>query len=165
MNAIINPTVRLAPNGEVSLLSPEQWDYVRTAEFKAWFGDWEKTPAKASKVLDVNGEPLVVYHGTGAKRFTTFADLSFFSDSLKIAQTYSNQKQPDGTCEPNVYSAFLNIRKPKELAVFTLQMDRIATFNRLKTTDGTINPLGNTGAFEYVIRKGDQAKIFSNLNN
>ena len=32
----------LAPNGEPSKLSPELYAYVRTPEFKHWFGDWEK---------------------------------------------------------------------------------------------------------------------------
>jgi hypothetical protein len=71
----------LAPNGKPSNLTPEQYSLVRTAEFKEWFGDWEKlayakmkdaamdevTLANLSKnvsdVLDSNGEPLVVYRG------------------------------------------------------------------------------------------------------
>lgn len=32
----------LAPNGRPSNLSPEDWAFVRSAEFKAWAGDWEK---------------------------------------------------------------------------------------------------------------------------
>jgi hypothetical protein len=54
----------LAPNGKPSNLTPEQWKLVRTPQFKAWFGDWENDPENASKVVDENGEPLVVYHGT-----------------------------------------------------------------------------------------------------
>lgn len=56
--------VRLAPNGKPSKLTARQWAMVRTPEFKAWFGDWEKDPANASKVVDENGEPRVMYHGT-----------------------------------------------------------------------------------------------------
>ena len=54
----------LAPNGKPSNLTHEQWHLVRTPEFKAWFGDWENDPQNASKVVDENGEPLVVYHST-----------------------------------------------------------------------------------------------------
>ena len=53
-----------APNGKPSNLTPEQWHLVRTPEFKAWFGDWENDPENSSKVVDENGEPLVVYRGT-----------------------------------------------------------------------------------------------------
>lgn len=49
-----------APNGERSNLPERQWLQVRTPQFKRWFGDWENDPAHASKVVDGNGEPLVV---------------------------------------------------------------------------------------------------------
>jgi hypothetical protein len=75
-------TELLAPNGKPSNLTPEQYKLVRTPAFKEWFGDWEKLILTkindsaidevslkrledgVSKVLDENGEPLVVYHGS-----------------------------------------------------------------------------------------------------
>jgi SAM-dependent methyltransferase len=62
---------RLAPNGKPSNLNAVQYEQVRTPEFKEWFGDWENDPENASKVVDENGEPLVVYHKT-SKDFTEF---------------------------------------------------------------------------------------------
>ena len=58
----------IAPNGKKSNLTPEQYKLVRTPEFKEWFGYWENDPENASKVVDENGEPLVVYH---------FSDIEF----------------------------------------------------------------------------------------
>ena len=52
----------LAPNGKPSNLNERQWVHVRTKAFKDWFGDWENNPSEASKVVDENGEPLVVWH-------------------------------------------------------------------------------------------------------
>ncbi len=43
----------------------------QSKQFIRWFGDWQNSPAKASKVVDNNGEPLVLYHQTG-KEFATF---------------------------------------------------------------------------------------------
>lgn len=60
-----------APNGNPTNLTEHQWITVRTSRFKEWFGDWENNPESASKVVDENGEPLVVYHGT-AYNFNTF---------------------------------------------------------------------------------------------
>lgn len=40
------------------------WLQVRTENFKNWFGDWQWNPTNASKVVDNNWEPLVVYHWT-----------------------------------------------------------------------------------------------------
>ncbi|MCQ2239299.1 MAG: hypothetical protein MJZ73_08710 [Bacteroidaceae bacterium] len=37
--------------------------FIRTNNFKKFFGEWEKDPENSSKVVK-NGEPLVVYHGT-----------------------------------------------------------------------------------------------------
>lgn len=62
----------LAPNDKISNLTEEQYIQVRTKAFKEWFGDWEKNPEHASKVVDENGEPLVVYHGTPYYGFNSF---------------------------------------------------------------------------------------------
>ena len=80
----------LAPNGEESLLfrtinefesdkevALKLWAQVYTPSFKAWFGDWEN--GEGSKVVDANGEPLVVYHGTD--RVFDFFDKQLRGDS------------------------------------------------------------------------------------
>ena len=68
-----------APNGKPSNLTPEQWKLVRTPQFKAWFGDWENDPENASEIVDENGEPLVVYHGSKSnEEFNVFKQSSRF---------------------------------------------------------------------------------------
>ena len=66
----------------------------KSAAFKKWFGD--------SKVVDENGDPLVVYHGTrkgGFDRFDTSGKGktdgtgAFFTASVSGAMTYSNTKR------------------------------------------------------------------------
>ena len=92
--------MKLAPNGKPSNLTPEQYRLVRTPAFKNWFGDWESSPENASKVIDENGEPLVVYHGTD-EEFTVFdvnakskwlnqkkIEASFFSETERGALSY-----------------------------------------------------------------------------
>lgn len=64
--AIVRGNYLKAPNGADTNLTPEQWAMVRTKNFKNWFGDWENDPENASKVVDENGEPKVVYHQTNA---------------------------------------------------------------------------------------------------
>ena len=73
----------LAPNGEKSNLTPEQYKLVRTTAFKEWFGDWENSPETASKVVDENGEPLVVWRGE-SKDFNVF-EYKKLGSSLKTA--------------------------------------------------------------------------------
>jgi hypothetical protein len=61
----------IAPNGQVSNLTPVQYELVRSKEFISWFGDWENNPSQASRVVDENGEPKVMYHG-GRANFNVF---------------------------------------------------------------------------------------------
>lgn len=82
-----------APNGEDTKLTEEQWATVRTKPFKDWFGDWENDPDNASKVVDENGEPMVMYHGTKHGGFTVFTNAdqtgAFFSPRKDVAADYT----------------------------------------------------------------------------
>lgn len=85
-----------------------------TPEFKAWFGD--------SKVVDAEGRPLVVYHGT-ADSFDQF-DLEhpnrkdtgwlgegvYLTDDPDLANAYSNLKA--GSAAPNVMPLYASIKNP-----------------------------------------------------
>lgn len=102
-----------APNGRPTNLTERQWLQVRTPNFKNWFGDWEFDPDNSSKVLDINGEPLVVYHGSKHAGFSVF-DTSYgawFSDSRNTSDSYINAVY-DSDFDNNTYSVFLNIRNP-----------------------------------------------------
>jgi hypothetical protein len=89
----------LAPNGKPSNLNEDLARYTRTTVFKDWFGDWEKDPKNASKVVDENGEPLVVYHGSPYGGIKTFdrKESAKVSSGLKEFGTYftTNRKVAD----------------------------------------------------------------------
>lgn len=121
----------IAPNGNPSNLTPEQYELVRTPEFKAWFGDWENNPEQASKVVDENGEPMVMWHFS--KRLQNLEDKFYiFNVDRQIGTHFGTTKQaknlkyiPSGKKEvekPNedlsdfrYYQVFLNIKKPIRL--------------------------------------------------
>lgn len=46
-------------------------NFTESQQFKRWFGDWKKRPDKASKVVNADGTPMVVYHQTSSD-FTIF---------------------------------------------------------------------------------------------
>lgn len=53
-----------------------KFEYVtQTQQFKRWFGDWQKHSDKASKVVNEDDKPKVVYHGTNSE-FWTFSLLN-----------------------------------------------------------------------------------------
>ena len=118
-------TFMKAPNGKPSNLNERQWAQVRTTSFKNWFGDWEKEPSSSSKVIDENGEPLVVYHG-GPYRFyefdkskmgrTTQAESAkrgfFFTDSRSLADLFA-----EGAADGSINEAELIDYIKRELSI------------------------------------------------
>lgn len=56
----------IRPKGEQYSISEDD-DQTRTPFFKRWFGDWENDPANASKVVNADGTPKVMYHGSRNK--------------------------------------------------------------------------------------------------
>jgi hypothetical protein len=114
-------TERLAPNGKRSNLTDVQYDTVRTPAFKKWFGDWENDPKNASKVVDENGEPQVVWRG----RDKTKGDVgdiidigktnegAFFADNKEAADLFMSEFQDINKNDYELIESFLNIRKPE----------------------------------------------------
>lgn len=119
----INESVNLellAPNGKPSNLPENLWKLVRTPQFKAWFGDWEKNPKTASKVVDENGEPLIVYHGS-PKKFTNFSFETFGENSdagsmgkgfyFTSYKSYADRYRKNSV-DGMTIGVFLNLRNP-----------------------------------------------------
>jgi len=101
----------LAPNGRKSKLTEQQYLQVRSDSFRKWFGDWlsfhnakngngvwTDGDKAVSKIVDENGEPLVVYHGTEKGGFTTMrpdrgdkhrSPMLFAAATRQTARTYS----------------------------------------------------------------------------
>lgn len=73
-------------------------------------------PENASKVVDENGEPLVVYHGTG-NVFSTFRKdrAAWTSAARELANDYAQMRGEWHNGTPRIISAFANIRNPFNL--------------------------------------------------
>ncbi len=130
-----NGTYMKAPNGKPTNLDERQWAQVRTGAFKKWFGDWKKaaeeSPSAAktnsSKIVDENGEPKVVYHGSPYRFFrfdkarlgqSTGADSAkegfFFTDNKDLAELfsrYSLEKLPVSDVEQLVKDRLRNMSR------------------------------------------------------
>lgn len=103
---------------------------IYTSEFKAWFGDWEDDAENASKVVDDDGYPLVVYHGTPKAGFEAFdrerlgksswhstAQLGFFFSSERVANGFTGlDKFYDPPEAAGIYPVYLNMRNPYEIS-------------------------------------------------
>ncbi len=77
--------------------------------FINWFGNWKKNPRRASKVVNADGTPKVVYHGTNAE-FDVFQSddgTYWFSESQDYAEAMAEERGSD-----KVIPVYLNIRRP-----------------------------------------------------
>ena len=126
------------------------------------FGDWENASANASKVIDDNGEPLVVYHGTDTE-FNEFKDIKelsrgfWFSPKEEVSKRFSN-----GT---NIVKAtFLNIRNPKDISDIKNGNE---LFNDIENNDGMYSEERVIVAFKpsQIKSATDNKGTFSNDNN
>lgn len=109
-------------------VSPEEatrlYNQTKTPEFKTWFGN--------SKVVDENGEPLLVYHGTKSKEdFDTFKAGSstgmFFTDDKQYAADVRGGRV--------VGPFFLRIEKPVEVKE---ELDNDVVFENKDKGDGIV---------------------------
>ena len=80
-------------------------------QFKRWFGDWQNHPENASKIVNADGTPKVMYHGSPAQ-FSVFDKKKakgsgmygrgfYFTDSAEQASVYGNR-----------YSVYLDVKHP-----------------------------------------------------
>ena len=150
---------------------PARTPQTDTEAFKRWFGD--------SKVVNADGAPMVVYHGSNAD-ITEFSpgtgslgDGIYFTASTKDASHYaSNQVGVLPRDGGSVYPVYVRIEKPMPLesAQQVAAIQRAARtgaagfFRSLKAKalragyDGVIYPGYNTSGSEYVAFKADQIK-------
>lgn len=92
-----------------SNVKPKFADVTESRQFKRWFGDWQKKPRSASKVVNADGTPKVVYHGT-AGEFNTFRSKNgayFFSESLDYAESMMEERKGS-----RIIQAYLDMRRP-----------------------------------------------------
>jgi hypothetical protein len=115
-----------------SKLTEKQQKLVRTPAFKKWFGDWENDPENSSKVVDKNGEPLVVYHGSnnlsvntfeiekaGTIQYSDWGKGIYFTPSKSTADYYSNEALKKIDEDYNkFYDKFLKSNSTEDLKLF-----------------------------------------------
>ena len=101
-------------------------------EFKDWFWDWENDPKNASKIVNEDWTPKIVYHWTPYKEQINIFDKNrawktqsadfkwiFFTDEKWVADIFSHEQLPWSSSffvklweKGNVYSTYLNIKNP-----------------------------------------------------
>lgn len=142
--------------GDEMQLPDEQHSVASTTEtqaFKDWFGD--------SKVVDADGKPLVVYHGTNAnvrsfsaKQTHEVGDYGagfYFTPDQALASGYA-KKRGDGA---NVIPAYITLKNPYEILIDINKPEAAQKFKPLSSKDqalGFSEKLKNQGYDGVVVR-------------
>nr|DAP62187.1 MAG TPA: PolyVal ADP-Ribosyltransferase [Crassvirales sp.] len=149
----------LAPNGKKSNLDERQYAQVRTKEFKGWFGDWENDPENASKVVDENGEPLVVYHGTNSKwnildtkMFGKNTDDGYYGKGLYLSSVENKAAQYG-----NIMKLFVNIKKPLRAGTDP-NISMKEAIKNVELAENFNRGIGNTEEYDGVLYSGAEGR-------
>ena len=142
-----------APNGKRTNLNERQWVDVRTKNFKEWFGDWENDPENASKIVDENGEPLMVFHWEdftifgegkeiGASTFYNASDANYAATAAIGDWFTSESDLSDDMGKP--MKVFLNIKNPSDGYSLEVLADEVGTEIRAKDYEAFDEDRDNT---------------------
>lgn len=117
-----------------------------TPAFKAWFGD--------SKVVDADGKPLVVYHGSTRGGITnSTSQFSFFTSSRDVARTYSEDDYSGAKGEsPVVQDVLLRINNPLEVDANGEEWMRVEFNGKRYTTDELAREAKRMGHDGLIVR-------------
>ena len=100
--------VKQADNPDVYVKEPK--DQIQTKEFKQWFGN--------SKVVNADGTPKVMYHGTPNGNFDTFKKgANYFTENEQYADRYQNPSASSISTgkvvdNPTTHAVYIKMEKP-----------------------------------------------------
>jgi len=108
--------------------------------FWRWFGD--------SKVVDEQGRPLVVYHGTPSGDFDTFYEDSYFTADKEYANSYQHPSMSatwtgKKTTAPKTFAVYLQINNPftttEKTAKDIFEKEYTASYAPVLAEDGNVD--------------------------
>lgn len=147
-------------------------DQTETPEFKRWFGD--------SKVVDENGEPLVVYHGTrtkgeaiesfdlakaGSKTDSGYLGTGFYFGDARTASVYAGYYEFDKGHFPEggvVYPAYLSLKNPLVVAPESSHGREIDREIAVRAAAGISRYATASELREKIISEGHDGVIYGN---
>jgi hypothetical protein len=126
-------------------------EQTQSPAFRRWFKD--------SRVVDADGAPLVVYHGTPNADFDTFSEQGeyggqlgyWFTESTREADGYAQTEQSRATLPrtsgaggPGVHDAYLSLQNPRVYASWHALSQAITS-----AASATVNPVRPTATGPY----------------
>lgn len=96
---------------------------LQSQQFIRWFGDWMNDPANASKIVNPDGTPRKMYHGTNATirifDATKISDVTnryipafYFTAEQRVAEKLARYRSKTSGGDPNVLEVYLDVKNP-----------------------------------------------------
>lgn len=155
------PGGKTVPNGFVHSIhdngSPVKGKFrnvTQTKQFKRWFGDWETHPEDASKVVNEDGTPRIVYHATDNEFYTfdkakrgenTFRNASDFSIAATSATGFwfSDHDVSGDMGSKKSMQCYLDIKNP-----YRISLSEMSEEIKAADTNGDVDFDYSIGDFE-----------------
>ena len=96
-------------------------------QFKRWFGDWQNHPENASKIVNEDGTPKVMYHGS-PNQFTVFDRKKAKSSGMYGKGFYFTNSDTHAEQYGNLYQVYLNIRNPLQSGEVTVTRAQVRSY-------------------------------------
>jgi hypothetical protein len=110
-----------------SPVKPKLENVTESQQFLRWFGDWQRYPNKASKIVNEDGTPKIMYHGTKAN-FTVFDQKKAKASGLYGKGFYFTDSKSHSASYGDAMAVYLNIRNPLSPASDTVTKSQIRNF-------------------------------------
>lgn len=112
--------------------------FTESQQFKRFFGDWQNKPKSASKIVNADGTPKIVYHGTNVdfSEFDTSKIGSSTDDGIYGEGFYFSSYRGQAEQYGKVGEYYLDVRKPLVLSDYD-SIEKLA--NRLNMSESNFS--------------------------
>lgn len=112
---------------------------LQSQQFIRWFGDWINAPDSASKIVNPDGTPRKMYHGTNAfirifdstkisNTTKRYIPAFYFTSEPRVAEKLARYRSKTGGGDPNVMEVYLDVKNP--LVLTAREYQRIGFDNK-----------------------------------
>lgn len=143
-------------------------DSVQSQEFKIWFGDWQNDSENASKVVNADGTPKIMYHGS-PNSFTAFDKKKAKASGLYGKGFYFTDSESHAGQYGDKYAVYLNIKNPLEPGKNNLTKKQLMNFLEAVAENGEDYDIWNYGTENIAeiadsVYKNDAFSVIQDVN-
>ena len=137
-------------------------DQTTTQNFKNWFGDWQNNPEKASKIVNADGTPMIMYHGS-PEQFTAFDKSKAKASGAYGRGFYFTNSDSHAKQYGNLYAVYLDVKNPLKQGETKVTEGQIRNFLEAVAQNEDDYSIENYGTYDVseIMKKIESRDAFS----